>query len=279
MTADLGAFSLEELSSLQELLGLLRELRGVDFGGYRVATLARRVRNRMIAANLQSLDAYLGRLRDDPAEPDALIERLTIKVSRFFRGAGAFEAVARALEARRQALPGRRLAVWSAGCGQGEEPYSLAMLLDGLQPPGDAPDVTATDLDPAALAAAAAATYRDAALEELPAALRAQHLVRRDGRWEVAPALRRRVRLLRDDLTVAAPPPGAFDLVACRNTLIYFQPALQERVLERLAGALVPGGLLWLGEAEWLAGAVASRFGVVDRRARLFEARTCVAAT
>lgn len=264
------ALSTEELTVLEEVVLLLRERRGVDLQGYRVATLVRRVRNRMIAANVASLDLYLRRLREDPAEPDALLERLTIKVSRFYRGAPAFEAVREALAVRRETT-GRRLAVWSAGCGLGEEPYSLAMLLGSLQPPDDAPDVTATDIDPAALAAAARATYGAAVLEELPVALRARHLVAAGAdRWQVEPALRRRVRLERHDLATAAAPPGAFDLVACRNTLIYFQPALQQRVLQLLTAGLLPGGLLWLGEAEWLSGPVAERFRVVDRRARLF---------
>lgn len=265
------ALSTEELEALEEVVHLLRERRGVDLQGYRVATLVRRVRNRMIAANVSSLDLYLRRLRQDPAEPDALLERLTIKVSRFYRGAAAFEGVREALLARREAT-GRRLAAWSAGCGLGEEPYSLAMLFESLQPTADAPDVTATDIDPAALAAAARATYGAAALEELPVALRDRHLVADGaGRWQVEPALRRRVRLERHDLATAAAPPGAFDLVVCRNTLIYFQPALQQRVLQLLTAGLLPGGLLWLGEAEWLSGPAAERFRVVDRRARLFE--------
>src|SRR5512141_1348100 len=143
----------EDLAWLGQVLDLVRERKGLDFGGYRAATLLRRARNRLIAANVRSLPEYLERLRDDPAEADALVERLTVKVSRFYRDAATFDALRAALAARLAGGPGRPLEAWSAGCGQGEEPYSLAILLAGLgQAPSGAPDVLATDIDPAALA-------------------------------------------------------------------------------------------------------------------------------
>lgn len=261
---------------LAEILSLVRTRHGLDLSGYRRGTIERRVRTAMIAAGASTSAAYLDRLRADRRLAGDLLARLTVKVSRFYRDAAAVERVREALAARLAAAPGP-LAVWSAGCARGEEPYSLAMILDDLGAPAG-PDVVATDVAPDALAAAEVATYPAAALTELPRAYRDRYLTPVLGRggagFRVHPAIRARVRALRHDLSAArAPPePRRFDLVACRNTLIYFQPALQRRALELLLDALAPGALLWLGPAEWPAGLGGGRLEVLDRRARLFRA-------
>lgn len=261
---------------LAEILSVVRERHGLDLTGYRRGTVERRIRTAMIAAGAPTSAAYVERLRTDRRLAGDLLARVTVKVSRFYRDAAAVERVREALAARRAAAPGP-LAVWSAGCGRGEEPYTLAMLLDDLGAPAG-PDVVATDVAPDALAAAEAATYPAAALAELPRAFRDRYLTPLPGggraAFRVHPGIRARVRALRHDLSAArAPPdPRRFDLVACRNTLIYFQPALQRRALELLLDALAPGGLLWLGPAEWPAALARARLEVVDRRARLFRA-------
>jgi chemotaxis protein methyltransferase CheR len=232
----------------------------------------------MMSASETTLDGYLERLRADPRETGRLLDRLTIKVSRFYRNAEAVEAVARALAAEVARAP-RRLALWSAGCGRGEEPYTLAVLLAELGQPALPSAIVATDVDPGALESAAAATYGGDALGEVPAPILARHFARAipsgAGRLRVGDGTRRRVRLERHDLACAERPPrGApFDLVSCRNTLIYFEPPLQRRAFALLVEALAPGGLLWLGEAEWPAGPAAERFETVDRHARLFRLR------
>ncbi len=264
-----------ELAWLARILGALRDWRGVDFGGYRTSTVLRRVRNRMISARARSMPEYLDRLVRDPCEADALLERLTIKVSRFFRDPATFDALRAALPALRAGREGA-LRIWSAGCGQGEEAYSLAMLLAPEQPHG-ARDVVATDIDPAALAAAARGSYALAALADVPAPLRARWFVvdSAAGTCRVAPGLRARVEFRAHDLagSTVAPDGRRFDLVCCRNVLIYLGPRLQLQVERLLVESLAPGGLLCLGEAEWPLPEIVARLEIVDRRARLFRAR------
>jgi chemotaxis methyl-accepting protein methylase len=268
-----------ELAELHRVLQVVRERTGIDFGGYRLPTLARRIQNRMIARNVRTLPEYLERLREEPGEPAALIEKLTIKVSRFFRNASTFEALGRALTLRRAARPTTPLTVWSAGCGFGEEPYSLALLLSEL---GAAPapgELLGTDVDPAALAFARQARYPASALEELDAGRRERWFetsVEEPGSgYTVKPELRARVELRLHDLagSRSAPDQRKFDLVCCRNVLIYLQPALQEKVEVLLMYSLQPGGLLCLGEAEWLLPSLTPYFEVVDRKARIFRRR------
>jgi chemotaxis methyl-accepting protein methylase len=261
-----------------DLLGrigaLVRDRHGLDLSCYRPATIARRIRSAMIAADARVPAAYLALLRDDPHESERLLARLTIKVSRFYRDATAFAAAEAALRARLAAAPGP-VSIWSAGCARGEEPWSLAIVLAELgAPAGATPEVLATDVDHHALAAAERGAYAADALEELPDALRERHLARTGPPAEpylISAALRPRVRFQAHDLTRDL-APGRFGLVACRNALIYFTPETQRRAFAELWRAVSPGGLLWLGESEWpapLQGPPDLR--VVDRRARLFR--------
>ena len=260
---------------VQAILDVLRLRTGCDFSRYRRATMHRRIRNRMIALGIASLPEYLARIEDAEDEALPLLERLTIKVSRFYRNRATFDLL------RTHVLPhlardrgGAALRMWSAGCGCGEEAYSLAMLLEEAALPGF---VVASDIDPAALDAARAAAYPAEALAELPPELRERFLrARPDGRYSVDEALRARVRLVAHDLTGRRPAPGAekYDLVCCRNVLIYLQREAQERLLHRLSAVIAPGGWLCLGEAEWPAPLVPGRLVPLGRTSHLFRLGT-----
>ena len=128
---------------------------GVDLRRCRQATVERRVRSRMLLVHAGDCGEYLDCLLREPRQVDHLIERVTIKVSRFFRHAAIFDLLAhRVLPELAGRHPGRPLQVWSAGCGCGEEVYSLAILLEELDSPPAHPEsrVTTTDIDESALA-------------------------------------------------------------------------------------------------------------------------------
>ncbi len=216
---------------------------------------------------------YLARLRRDKSEIEALIGHLTIKVSRFCRDAYVFAKLAElVLPERARCRRGAALSLWSAGCGWGEEAYSLALL---LRRAGLAGSVLGTDVHEGALAVARAGLYRPAALAELPAEQVAEYFALQAGRhgpsYLLEPAVRELVRFQAHDLTAAGPPGRDFDLVLCRNVLIYFDLPTQQRVESLLAASLAPGGFLCLGEAEWLGEPPLSAFAVADRQARLFR--------
>jgi chemotaxis methyl-accepting protein methylase len=268
-----GLRPFQDAPPLERIFESMRARCGIDFRNYRRATILRRVQTRMIAAGVEGIDRYAAKLEDDPEEAAKLLERLSIKVSRFFRNADGFAAVGKALARKCAGARRRDLSVWSAGCGRGEEPYSLAALLDELG--YAAGRVLATDIDPKALEFALAGRYPEEALAEVDAERRARYFSAVAGRlcteYAVAPMLSRRVEFRRHDVTSdRLPSDGDFDLVCCRNVLIYFEPALQHRVLRFLGSALAPGGLLFLGEAEWLAPTTAN-LEVIDRKSRLFR--------
>ncbi len=199
------------------------------------------------AAAMNADPAALARriVERDAAAIAALIEHSAVLETAFWRHPEQLEAVGRVVSAR----PGPAR-IWSAGCSTGEEPYSVAIALleAGRRGRGDA--ILATDVSARALEAARVATYRDRALRRLPPEIARRWLepgpIRR-----VAPDVRGLVTFERHNL-VRDPPPaaGSFDVVLCRNVLIYFAPETAAAVLYRLVGALVPGGVLVLGPVE-----------------------------
>lgn len=259
-------------AELDAILGLVRKRTGVDFSRYRKATVERRVANRMISVGARSLSSYLALLEAQEDEARHLLSRISIKVSRFYRHAPTFDAL------RQRVLPllaaqGKPLRIWSAGCGCGEEPYTLAMLLEEAQVPGT---VLATDIDPQALEAAQRGFFSAGALQELPAALAERSLVKVDDGKRVAfgirEEVRQRVRFMRHDLLFAsAPEDGGFDLVACRNVLIYLQRDVGEEVFGALCRSARPGGYLCLGEAEWPSTPIDPRLAALSHQRRVFH--------
>ena len=188
---------------------------GRRWAGYRKVRrqVCRRVRQRFKALGLDGFEAYRARLEEDPGEWDVVDGLMNVTISRFNRDRGVF-----AFLQEEVLQPGMR--VWSAGCASGEEPYTLALLCDGL-------DILATDVDPAMLRRAEAARYPDSALRELP-----DRDAFDDG---VLDDRYRHVTFARHDVR-DEPPAGPFDLVLCRNVAFtYFDEATQREVVERIA--------------------------------------------
>ena len=183
------------------------------------------------------------------AELGALVETVRVGESSLFRHkpqiAALLEVVVPALRSRSK----RSLRVWSAGCASGEEPYTLAIVLARALPE-HAITIHATDMSAEALEVAARAEYAREALDDVPAEWQDAFLVEHD-RIRVRPEYVRMVELERANLLDAAAPRGC-DVVWCRNVLIYFSPQARRRALDRLIGATVPGGFLFVGYSESL---------------------------
>jgi chemotaxis methyl-accepting protein methylase len=263
--------SASDLATVAAILAVVRERTGIDFAPHRPATLHRRLANRMMLAGVKTLPEYLRLLAATESEAGRLVERLSIKVSRFYRNPPVFDRLRRAiLPSLARAGSAEPLRLWSAGCGRGEEAYTLAMLLDEIGVEGD---VEATDIDASALAEGRLGLYPAAAAAELPADLRDRHLEAvRGERLRVREPLRRRVRFAFHDVAAGGPPAPRFHLVLCRNVLIYLRREAQERALRTLRRALSPGGVLCLGEAEWLSAEAAESLETLDRKGRIFRA-------
>jgi len=237
----------------------------VDLGGYDPDVIQRRIDARIRAAGLTEPSAYLDLLESDPAEPDRLLDEIAVNVSWFFRDSLVFGTIAEtilpALIAHAAESGRREMRIWSAGCAAGQEAWSLAILaVDALRRARAdlVPLVFGTDIDGAALERAHAAVYPRSDFESTTLGILDKHFTRVEGGYEVDPLLREVVHFARDDLTSSAtlaPPEsiyGAFDLVLCRNVVIYFGRELRRRVHRKLCRSLDPGGYLVLGNSEFI---------------------------
>lgn len=226
--------------------------------GFLAEALGRRVEmtERPPAVYLSRLEARRG---TDP-ELRALAQELTVTETYFFRNAEQLSALTEVVLPERARLePTRRpLRFLSAGCASGEEVYSLAILCRELPGLAGCPvAIRGLDVNPAMLERAARGRYSPWALRETPAEIQARYF-RADGRDLVlADGVRTSVTFEERNLVDEDPTfwrPGAFDVVFCRNVLMYFAPETAQRVVARIARSLVPGGFLFLGYAETMRG-------------------------
>lgn len=250
---------------------------GVSLDIYKSKCLRRRIAVRMRACGVHTFDEYLGLLGSTPAEYERLKDALTINVTRFYRNSETWDSL------RTRFLPDllrRRdgwLDVWSAGCSSGEEPYTIAMLVAELAAAAGRASwlerlrIDATDIDRESLALAGAAVYRREAFQETPPDMVVRHTRETPAGIAILPSLRRRVEVRRFDLSREQMAPASFDLIVCRNVVIYFDRPMQERLFQLFTDSLLPGGYLVLGKVESLTGPARDRLQLVDARERVYR--------
>jgi chemotaxis protein methyltransferase CheR len=207
-----------------------------------------------------TLAAYLARLDGEQGDDELrhLLPLVTVGKTNFFRDERQFRALGALLpgllaRARAGGLPAR---IWSAGCATGEEPYSIAMsLVEAGAGPAEV-ELLGTDVNPEAVAAATRGLYEPRRGREIPPHLLERHFEREGENFRIRASLRRYLAAIRPHNLVSAafptPSRGGWDLVFCRNVIIYFDTPTTQRVLEQLLRALEPGGYLFLGYSESL---------------------------
>ncbi len=253
---------------VEQFRGFVARHLGLQFDDAKLTFLADVLRRRL-ETNGRTCEAYLARLRADPAREEIrlLAQELTVAETYFFRNLGqflAFREVALWGRLRPQATGtradhGGRLRVLSAGCASGEEPYSIAILVLESLPAGSSWDVAirGVDVNPAILEKAACARFSNWALRETPPDIQ-RRWFQQEGREVVLNDPARNLvkfeerNLAEDDLELWQ--PGAYDVVFCRNVIMYFTPQNAQALIARIARALAPGGYLFLGHAETLRG-------------------------
>jgi len=235
------------------LTALLEARTGQQMASYRAWRLDTALGPLLRDRGLDTLDQLVAQLLggSEPRLGDEIVDALLNGETSFFRDAAVFEQVADALADQPD---GRRARVWSAGCSTGQEPLSLAMLL--AERGGTAPEIVATDVSERALARARAGRYSQF---EIQRGLPVRRMMRwfdaaPDGDWIANAELQRMVVYRRINLAADSSPAGRFDLILCRNVLLYLSPELKLACFERFARALRPGGTLVLGAGETVIG-------------------------
>jgi chemotaxis protein methyltransferase CheR len=226
----------------------IRGLLDINLDHYKDEQMKRRLDSWLVRSGAPAWPDYLRRLKTDATELARLRDYLTINVSSFFRDIERWNAL------RQTVLPallrGRpRLRVWSAGCSIGLEPYSLAILLDEVTP-GRRHTLLATDLDRGALAKARArGPYTADDTQKITAQQRLNYFDPGGPPFYVQAALAGRV-VFREQNMLADPFEGDFDLIVCRNVVIYFTEAAKAELYQKFYNALRPGGVLFVGGTE-----------------------------
>ncbi len=249
----------------------------MEVSAYKDRCLRRRIAVRMRACGVQTYDAYLDVLDREPAEFQRLLDALTINVTKFFRNRDTWEFLAtQVLPDLLRAREGR-IRVWSAGCSSGEEPHTLVILLaQVLERIGrlswlDRVRVDATDIDRVSLDRARAGRYALRAFEEADPEVVRRYCERvDDDTVEVRAEFRARIQVLRHDL-LRDPPLASYDLICCRNVVIYFDRDTQERLMDRFTDALQSHGFLVLGKVETIFGPARRRLDLIEPRERIYR--------
>ncbi|MGY1832819.1 CheR family methyltransferase [Geodermatophilus sp. SYSU D01180] len=205
---------------------------------------------------LTDVDAFVDSVRSRPRPDDtrSIVEALTTNETSWFRDGDPFTALtSTVLPALLSARgPAERLQVWSAACSSGQEPYTVAMLLeDALPNAASRVSITATDISREMVERTRAGRFSQLEVNRgLPAPMLVRHFQRAGSEWEVAPSLRRMVTARECNLAAPLPRMGPFDVVYLRNVLIYFDLPTKQAILRRVRELMRPDGWLFLGAAE-----------------------------
>ena len=250
---------------------------GLDVSAYKERCLHRRIAVRLRACGLHTYAEYLELIDRRPEEFEKLLDALTINVTKFFRNPETWEWLGREVLPDLMRDREGRLRLWSAGCASGEEPYTLAMLsamvLERMHRADwlDRVHVDATDIDRRSIERTLAARYHVRAFSEAPAGVMQRFCVQVDAdHVEVKPEIRRLVEVRRFDL-IRERPERAYDVIVCRNVIIYFDRGAQEQLLESFAEALTPRGILVLGKVETLVGPAKDGLTMLETRERIYR--------
>jgi chemotaxis protein methyltransferase CheR len=225
----------------------LREICGLDLSQYKRPQMERRLRSFFAQRGITCLSDCLGELRRDRSELNALLDRVTINVSQLWRHPEQWNVLEDSVLPQ---LRGRdRLRAWSAGCSYGAEAFTLAAVCRRVLRSTPV-TILGTDIDARMVARAGEAVFSDADARDMPPDELQRGFERVPTGWQARPELRAMTRFVRADLLGTTVHRAAFDLIMCRNTVIYFSSPVREEVHARLAASLRSGGYLLVGATE-----------------------------
>jgi len=226
----------------------IKKKTAIDLSLYKEAQMKRRLTTLRLKHGYSSFETYYEALVQQPAMLEEFLDRMTINVSEFWRNPQRWDIL------RQQFLPdmisasSSKLKIWSAACSTGEEPYTLAMILDDL---GALHKTTllATDLDQGVLKKAQQGYYLDRSVRDVPASFLKKYFLEEEGVYSVKSELKRAIDFRQQNLLYDT-FDSEFDLIVCRNVMIYFTEEAKHDLYHKFAKALKKGGILFVGSTE-----------------------------
>lgn len=230
---------------------------GIHFSDSNRPILESRLRERLRSSGLAHLDEYYELIQRDREELKVLLDSVTTNLTRFFRNQAHFQAlehdVVPDLVEHKRHVGDRTLRIWSAGCSTGEEPYSVAMLLEELLPPGFTYDIVASDLSLKSLMTAREGFYPETRMNGVPDRYRRKYFHEQGNGYLITDEIKSRIRFDYHNLKFDSGLRD-LDLVLCRNVIIYFDDEAKRAAIERFWASMSGHSFLFIGHSESLFG-------------------------
>jgi len=234
---------------------------GIDLALYKEAQMKRRLTSLYEKKGYNSFEEYFSAINRDQELFNEFLDRITINVSEFYRNNKRWEVL------EKNILPQilqrtKRPKLWSAACSSGEEPYTLAMVMSHFMPLTDV-RILATDIDENILARAKMGMYPERSLQEAPEDMKKKFFTRDGSFYKVSEEVKRAVSFKKQNL-LSDSYGGPYDLIVCRNVLIYFTEEAKDLIYHKFSQCLNPGGILFVGSTEQIFNAGKYGFEAVD---------------
>lgn len=236
-----------EMGDYQRFIQSIYHKTAIDLSLYKEAQMKRRLKALYERKGFNSFDGYYKAIQQDATELAIFLDRLTINVSAFYRNKERWDTLHRAILPHLLSST-KRPKIWSAACSTGEEPYSLAMALAEYIPLREI-SILATDIDASVLARAQVGLYSSRAIQDLPRALKSRYFINEGAYYQVTADLQKTVTFKQHNLLSEGFQTG-YDLIVCRNAMIYFTEEAKIMLYHKFAKALKVGGMLFVGSTE-----------------------------
>lgn len=224
------------------------ELTMIDLNAYKEKQMKRRIDTLIAKHKIVGYDKYVQAIKDDKNMFDEFVNYLTINVSEFYRNPDQWQLMDKEIIPELINKFGKNLKIWSAACSTGDEPYSLVMALSRHIPLNQI-KIYATDIDEQVIAKAKAGIYTEKSIASVPEDLKKKYFTKNGMFYEISPEIKARVEfkkhnLLKDDYQ------SNWNMIVCRNVLIYFTEEAKDEIFRKYQKALAPGGILFIGSTE-----------------------------
>ncbi|XJZ26045.1 CheR family methyltransferase [Bacillota bacterium Lsc_1132] len=231
----------------QEFIANIKKTTGIDLSLYKEAQMKRRLTSLYEKKGLASFQDFFREIKRSQELLNEFLDRMTINVSEFYRNYRRWEIL------EKKIMPkilekNKRPKIWSAACSTGEEPYTIAMIMSGFMPLSEIA-ITATDLDENALIRAKMGHYHERALIEVPDAVKRKFFKKNGDFYQVAEEIKKTVTFKKQNL-LADSFGGPYDLIVCRNVLIYFTEEAKDKLYHKFSAALRKDGIFFVGSTE-----------------------------
>ena len=240
-----------------KMKSLIYEKSGIHFSEINRPILESRLKERLKLANLETVDAYYKLITSNEEEMKILLDSVTTNLTRFFRNTAQMDAfeyyIIPELVAYKKKKGDSTIKIWSAGCSTGEEPYSLAIVLAEILPPGFTPSITASDLSLKSLMTAKTGFYQESRMAGMPDKYLSKYFEKTNDGYQVVEKLQKMIKFDYHNLKFDSGLKG-LDIIFCRNVIIYFDEVAQESVINKFWNSLSNHSYLVIGHSESLFG-------------------------